>query len=136
MKMELRKANLNEVQKLARVVGRKHLDYITVHHLVWDYNYNQLYVVVENNKVLAIVSLVNEPDYEYTAIKRLCILNKKNQGKGIARFALHSVQGLVKGRIGATPWEDNIVMRKLLESEGFELVYKFCEKWCYYMKEV
>lgn len=134
--MELRKANLNEAQKLAQVVGRKHLDYITTHHLVWDYNHSQLYVVVENDKVLAIVSLVPEPDYGYIAIKRLCILNKKNQGKGIARFALHEIQRMVSGRIGATPWEDNTAVRHILEAEGFKMEYKFMGHWCFYSKEM
>lgn len=133
--MELRKANLNETQKLAQVVGRKHLDYITTHHLIWDYNHSQLYVVVENNKVLAIVSLVPEPNFKYTAIKRLCILNKKNQGKGIARFALHEVQKMVSGKIGATPWEDNGAVRHILEKEGFTLQYVFNERWCFYAKD-
>ena len=134
--MELRKANLYEVQKVARVVGRKHLDYITVNHLVWDYNNNQLYVVVEGEKILAIVSLVPEPDYEYIAIKRLCVLNKGNCGKGIGSFAVRELSKVVSGeRIGATPWTDNIAMRNLLESEGYQLQYVFNERWCFYAKD-
>ena len=134
--MELRKANLYEVQKVARVVGRKHLDYITVNHLVWDYNNNQLYVVVEGEKILAIASLVPEPDYEYIAIKRLCVLNKGNCGKGIGSFAVRELSKVVSGeRIGATPWTDNIAMRNLLESEGYQLQYVFNERWCFYAKD-
>lgn len=135
--MELRKANLNEVQKLAQVVGRKHLDYITTHYLVRDYNHSQLYVVVENNKILAIVSLVPEPEYGYTAVKRLCILNKKNQGKGIARFAIHEIlRYLHNCKVGATPWEDNTAVRHILEAEGFKMEYKFMGHWCFYSKEM
>ena len=133
--MELRKANLYEVQKVARVVGRKHYDYITVDHLVRDYNLSRLFVVVENNKVLAIASLVDEPDYGYTAVKRLCILNKHNYGKGVARFALQELRKRVNSKIGATPWTDNIPMRKLLESEGYKLQYIFNERWCFYAKD-
>lgn len=134
--MELRKANLYEVQNVARVVGRKHLDYITVNHLVRDYNNNQLYVVVEGEKILAIVSLVPEPDYEYIAIKRLCVLNKGNCGKGIGSFAVRELSKVVSGeRVGATPWTDNIAMRNLLESEGYQLKYVFNERWCFYAKD-
>lgn len=134
--MELRKANLYEVQKAARVVGRKHYDYITVNHLVRDYNNNQLYVVVEGEKILAIASLVPEPDYEYIAIKRLCVLNKGNCGKGIGSFAVRELSKVVSGeRVGATPWTDNIAMRNLLESEGYQLQYVFNERWCFYAKD-
>ena len=134
--MELRKANLYEVRNVARVVGRKHFDYITVNHLVRDYNNNQLYVVVEGEKVLAIVSLVPEPDYEYIAIKRLCVLNKGNCGKGIGSFAVRELSKVVSGeRVGATPWTDNIAMRNLLESEGYHLQYVFNERWCFYAKD-
>lgn len=134
--MELRKANLYEVRKAARVVSRKHFDYITVNHLVRDYNNNQLYVVVEGEKVLAIVSLVPEPDYEYIAIKRLCVLNKGNCGKGIGSFAVRELSKVVSGeRVGATPWTDNIAMRNLLESEGYQLQYVFNERWCFYAKD-
>ena len=134
--MELRKANLYEVRKAARVVGRKHFDYITVNHLVRDYNNNQLYVVVEGEKILAIASLVPEPDYEYIAIKRLCVLNKGNCGKGIGSFAVRELSKVVSGeRVGATPWTDNIAMRNLLESEGYHLQYVFNERWCFYAKD-
>ena len=134
--MELRRANLYEVQKAARVVSRKHFDYITVNHLVRDYNNNQLYVVVEGEKILAIASLVPEPDYEYIAIKRLCVLNKGNCGKGIGSFAVRELSKVVSGgRVGATPWTDNIAMRNLLESEGYQLQYIFNERWCFYAKD-
>jgi len=134
--MELRKANELDFARIHSAVCRKNLSYCKHYHIAEDWYKDRLYAVVDGDRVLATLSLVEEPEYGYTAIKRLCILNKKNCGKGIARFALRSVQGLVSGRIGATPWEDNIAMRKLLESEGFELVYKFCENWCFYAKEV
>ena len=73
----------------------------------------------------------------YVALKRLCILNKKNRGKGIARFAIHSIMQSMHGcKVGCTPWEDNTAMRKILEDEGFRLEYKFDEKWCFYSKEI
>lgn len=134
--MELRKANLYEVQKAAQAVSRKHYDYITVNHLVQDYNNNQLYVVIEGEKILAIASLVPEPDYKYIAIKRLCVLNKGNCGKGIGSFAVRELSKVVSGeRVGATPWTDNIAMRNLLESEGYQLQYVFNERWCFYAKD-
>ena len=133
--MELRKATHKDLMKVIRAIGYKDLPYITKGQEDLDYRHYRLYVFAEEDKVLSCASLVWETDYEYFAVKRLCILNKRNCGKGIARFALRELQKEVKGRIGATPWWDNIPMRKLLESEGFKLEYKFNGCWCYYWKE-
>ena len=133
--MELRKATQKDLMKVNRAIGYKtNLPYITVEDETSDYINGRLYVVAEGEKVYATVSLVEEPCHGYTAIKRLYILNKKNCGKGIARFTLQAIQREVKGRIGATPWEDNLAMRNLLESEGFRMEYKFNEVWCFYAK--
>ena len=135
--MELRKATRKDLMKVCRAIGYKtNLPYIRVEDAMSDFLHDRIYVVAEGEKVFATVSLVPEPDYGYTAIKRLCILNKKNQGKGIARFALHEIQRMVSGRIGATPWEDNCAMRHILEAEGFKMEYKFADNWCFYSKEM
>jgi len=135
--MELRKAKTpDEMAKIERAVALKKLPYCTTAQVATDhYEYDRLYVVAEGEKILAILSLVPEKEYGYTAIKRLCVLNKKNRGKGIARFALHEIQKVVKGRIGGTPWIDNAPVRHLFETEGFILQYIFKEKWCFYAKD-
>ena len=115
---------------------RKNIPFCTPTQVFIDFQNEREYVVVEGSKVLATISIVEEPEYGYTALKRMCILNKKNQGKGIARFALQEVQKVVQGRIGGTPWIDNAPARHLFESEGFTLQYIFNEKWCFYVKEV
>lgn len=134
--MELRKANELDFVRIHSAVCRKNLSYCTHSHVAEDWYKERLYAVADGDKVLATLSLVEEPEYGYMAIKRLCILNKKNYGKGIARFALHEVQKLVSGRIGATPWEDNTAVRHILEVEGFKMEYKFMGHWCFYAKEV
>lgn len=134
--MELRKAEPMDFAKVRMAIGKKQIPFCTPAQIHADFHYERMYVVAEGKKVLATVSLVEEPEYGYTAVKRLCILNKKNQGKGIARFALHEIQRMVKGRIGGTPWVDNAPVRHLFESEGFKLQYVFNGHWCYYMKEV
>lgn len=133
--MELRKATHKDLMKVIHAIGYKDLPYITKSQENRDYNKKQLYVVADGEKVLACASLVWESQYEYFAVKRLCILNKHNRGKGIARFALRELQKEIRGRIGATPWLDNIAMRKLLESEGFTLQYIFDGRWCFYAKD-
>ena len=134
--MKIRLATQTDVYKIRNAVRRKNLLYCTPYQIADDFTNKRLYCVYEGDKVLATLSLVPEPDYGYTAVKRLCILNKKNQGKGIARFALHEIQRMVSGRIGATPWEDNTAVRHILETEGFKMEYKFMGHWCFYSKEM
>lgn len=133
--MELRKASRKDLMKVCHAIGYKtNLPYIRVEDAMSDFMNDRLYVVAEGEKVFVTVSLVEEPNYGYTAIKRLCVLNKRNCGKGLARFALHELQKVVDSKIGATPWEDNLTMRHLLESEGFHLEYIFNTVWCFYSK--
>jgi len=134
--MELVRASAKDWIKVNNAVCRKHLEFCTPAHISSDFEQERLYVVKEGEKVLASVSVVEEPEFEYTAIKRMCILNKKNYGKGIARFATHEIQKLMHGKIGATPWEDNYTVRHILEAEGFKLEYQFNGHWCFYSKEV
>ena len=134
--MRIRLATQTDTYKIRNAVHRKNLLYCTPYQIADDFTNKRLYCVYEGDKVLATLSLVEEPEYGYTAVKRLCILNKKNQGKGIARFALHEIQRMVSGRIGATPWEDNTAVRHILEAEGFKMEYKFMGHWCCYSKEM
>ena len=135
--MELRKAEAMDWVRIFNAMCHKDkIPFCTPTQLFCDFQAGREYIVVEGDQILATVSLVEEPEYGYTAIKRLCILNKKNCGKGIARFILREVQKVARGRIGATPWDDNIPMCHLLESEGFEMKYKFAGKWCFYVKEI
>ena len=133
--MKIRLATQTDMYKIRNAVRRKNLLYCTPYQIADDFTNKRLYCVYEGDKVLATLSLVEEPEYGYTAVKRLCILNKKNYGNGIARFALHAIQGMVKGRIGGTPWVDNAPARHLFESEGFTLQYIFNERWCFYAKD-
>ena len=134
--MELRKANKYDFIKINNAISKKNIPYCRSEQICSDYARERLYAVVEGDKVFATLSVIEEPFYGYTAIKRLCILNKKNQGKGIARFAIREIQKVITGKIGATPWEDNDAMRHILESEGFKLEYKFAGNWCFYSREV
>ena len=134
--MELRKATTMDWVRVFNALCRKDIPFCTPTQVFIDFQNEREYVVAEGDKVLATISIVEEPEYGYTALKRMCILNKKNQGKGIARFALQEVQKVVHGRIGGTPWIDNAKARHLFETEGFHLEYIFNEKWCFYVKEI
>lgn len=135
--MRIRLATQTDVYKIRNAVRRKNLLYCTPYQIADDFTNNRLYCVYEGDKVLATFSLVYDFQWDYVAIKRLCILNKKNQGKGIARFAIHEIlRYLHNCKVGATPWEDNIAVRHILEAEGFKMEYKFDGHWCFYSKEM
>lgn len=134
--MRIRVATKADYLWIVRVIGKKNLSYCTTDHIRSDFAWNRLYCVYEGDRVLATFSLVYDWRFEYMAIKRLCVLNKKNEGRGIARFAIHSILPYLRGKVGATPWEDNVAMRKVLEAEGFKMEYKFMGHWCFYSKEM
>ena len=135
--MRLRLATQTDAYKIRNAVRRKNLLYCTPYQIAVEFTYGRLYCVYEGDKVLGTFSLVYDEQCEYVAIKRLCILNQKNQGKGIARFAIHEIlRYLHNCKVGATPWEDNYAVRHILEAEGFKLEYKFDGHWCFYSKEM
>lgn len=134
--MRIRVATKEDYRWIMNAVCRKQLPFCTCAQIKEDFTWGRLYCVYEGDTVLATLSLVYDAQWEYVAIKRLCVLNKKNHGKGIARFAIHEIlKYLHNCKVGATPWEDNTAVRHILEMEGFTLRYKFNERWCFYAKD-
>ena len=134
--MEIRRAINADYIKIVRAIQNKHIEYITPAHVKEDIALGRQFVMMDGEKVIAILSLVYDADYGYFAMKRLCVLNKKNNGKGYAQMMLRVVSGQANGKVGCTPWIDNGAMRHTLEKLGFTLEYVFSEKWCFYSKNV
>ena len=133
--MEIRKANQTDYIHITRSIQNKHIAQITPSLIKSDIQHSRLYVMTENNKIVGSVSFVYDDKYNYYAIKRLCIYNKKNHHKGYAFKLLQFVSKIKVNKIGCTPWEDNYAMKHMLEKLGFSLQYIFDEKWCFYLKE-
>ena len=132
--MEIRKATQQDLIRVIRSIQNKHIDYITPAHVREDIRAERLFVMVDNSKVIAILSLVWDAEHNYFAMKRLCVPNKKNNGKGYAQLMLRHVSAQATGKVGCTPWADNAAMRHTLEKLGFQLEYIFEKKWCFYSK--
>ena len=130
----IRQATQTDYIHIVRAIQNKHISFITPAHIKEDIKNNRQYVLAENNHIIGIISLVYDPIYKYYAIKRLCILNKKNNGKGYGKMLLSYLATLPLNNIGCTPWIDNYKMKHLLETLGFKLQYIFDEKWCFYLK--
>ena len=132
--MEIRRAVNADYIKIVRAIQNKGIEYITPAHVKEDMSLGRQFVMVDNNKVIAILSLVWDAEYGYFAMKRLCVTNKQNKGKGYAQMMLKHVSAQANGKVGCTPWIDNGAMRHSLEKLGFSLEYVFAEKWCFYSK--
>ena len=63
---------------IVRAIQNKRLDYLTCAHVRKDITQNCLYKFVENNKIIAICSIIFDEKYQYHALKRLCIFSAKN----------------------------------------------------------
>ena len=132
--MEIRRAINADYIKIVRAIQNKGIEYITPAHVREDIALGRQFVMMDNNKVVAILSLVYDAEFGYFAMKRLCVTNKQNKGKGYAQMMLKHVSAEVNGKVGCTPWVDNGAMRHTLEKLGFSLEYVFAEKWCFYSK--
>lgn len=131
--MIVRKATSNDYRKLSYHIRNKHIDYITVSHIAADIESNSLFVLEDNNTLVAMVSVVWQEEFQCCGIKRLVIFNKKNHGKGYASLLLNEV--IEKGKkYSVTPWIDNTTMHHLLAKLGFHYVKTFNKIWTLWEK--
>lgn len=135
--MTIRKSTKEDYISIIRSIQNKGLSYITPSLIKRDIELDRQYIMTNDcGKIVAICSLVYDHDYNYYAIKRLCIPNKKNRGKGYAQKMLAFMSKQTSAKVGCTPWSDNKAMIKMLTKLGFTLEYIFNEKWCFYSKNV
>ena len=135
--MTIRKATTADYIHIVRSIQNKKLDYFNASHVRADIDAGRCYVAEDNGRLTASLSLVYDATYNYHAMKRLSVFNKKNNGKGLAAKMIAYVVSECKGsKIGCTPWTDNTAMRHILEKQGFKCEYIFAEKWCFYSKTI
>lgn len=130
----IRKATMNDYISIVRSIQNKHIEYITATHIKNDIKNEQLYIIEINNKIIAFASCVYCKDFNNYAIKRLCVPNKKNNGKG---YAQKMINFLVNNRnknfpLVITPWKNNSAMIHMVEKLGFEWQYNFNKVWTLY----
>lgn len=133
--MVVRFAEKKDTVRIIRAIQNKKMDYNTTENVKIDIELGRLVVIEENGKLLGSCAIVEETEYEYTAIKRVCVYSKKSCGKGIASQLISFVVGLELGTLGATPWNDNPAMIHVFEKFGFVYQYTFMEHYCFYKKE-
>jgi RimJ/RimL family protein N-acetyltransferase len=131
--MTIRLATAEDYKSICASLRNKHIFYNTPAQAKEDIANSRLYIVVENNKPIAQYALVYDKHYDYYAIKRVVIYNKKNCGKGICQLLVDHALSFNYPRVGCTPWEENVAMRKILVKNGFEYQYTFLEKYQFFL---
>ena len=132
--MYIRLAQKSELKSISCSIRNKKIDYNTARHVKEDLENGRLFVLIDNDKIIASCALVEEINYNYTAIKRLVIFKKENYGKGYASQFIKFFIDTVDSSLGCTPWIDNKTMKKLLEKFGFQFQYIFSQNYCFYLR--
>lgn len=132
--MTIRYATSADTLRVMRSIQNKGMEYNTTAQVKMDIALGRLIVAEENGKLLGSLAIVEETDWNYTAIKRVCVYSKKSRGKGIASALIAFVLTLNLGVLGATPWNDNPAMIHIFEKHGFVYQYTFMENYCFYKK--
>ena len=132
--MEIRLATSADYKRIATALHNKGIDYITPAHARTDIDKAQLYVLTEGNVLIAQCALVYEPAYQYHAIKRLVVYNKRHCGRGVAQQFLTFFCAMNLPALGCTPWTENLRMQNLLQKNGFEYQYTFLHNYQFYKK--
>ena len=126
----IRKATIKDYPKLYNLLITKNISYIKTEQIFIDISNKECYIIEQEGTIKAICSLVNCPEYHNHAIKRLCVFEERHgYGKTIIGYLISQK---VNSPIVCTPWEDNSIMRKILEYYNFQLRYIFDYKWCLY----
>ena len=132
--MEIRFATLEDTLSIVRSLQNKHINYNTPAMVKEDIKNHRLVIAIDNNKIVGQIALVYEPNYAYTSLKRLCVYNNKNRGKGIASALVQFVCETVNTPLGASPWTENTACINLFKKFGFKYQYTYLENYNFYLK--
>jgi len=131
--MEIRYATEADKLSIIRSLQNKHMDFNTPTHAKKDIENHSLIICIDNNKIVGSLALC-QPTHGYWAIKRGCVYNKKNQGKGIMSALFQYALSLNKGYYGCTPWAENTKIISIITKYGFTYQKTVCEKYLVYTK--
>jgi len=146
--MKIMKAKINDVTKIEKLIKEAKLylkennvdqwqdGYPNSKIILNDINLKNGYILKDDKEIVAYfaIDLFEDPNYQeidgkwlnngdYASLHRLCIANKY-RGKGISDDIFTFVKGYVKNHriynIKIDTHKDNLVMKKIIENQGFE----------------
>lgn len=131
--MEIRKATAEYQSIIMAALANKNIDYISPAHAQTDILNGYMYMLCDNEHIVAICSLL--PNHRgYMAIKRLCTIESENNRRGIARIFFDYFCSFGYS-LGATPWVSNNKMLHIMDTYGFEYQYTFNENYMFYLRK-
>jgi hypothetical protein len=131
--MFIRLATEKDYSYIAHALASKGINYIKPSHAKTDIAAGRLYVVEDEGRILAQCALVEEKEHGYTAMKRMIIYRKENNGRGISSMFIQFFS-MFNCPIGATPWTENERMKHILRKHGFVYQYTFAENYMFFLK--
>ena len=131
--MFIRLATADDYCYISHALASKAIDYNKPSQAKADIAAGRLYVLVEDGKVIAQCALVEERDFNYTAMKRMLVYRKENCGKGAMHMFIEFFSQL-GCTLGATPWTENERTKHILRKHGFVYQYTFAEKYEFFLK--
>lgn len=132
--MTIRHATAADLKSITCALRNKKIDYNTPAQAREDVRQNRLFVIENNEALIAQCALVFDNERQGHYMKRLCIYNNKRACKGVTQIFIDHFFSLGIKSLAATPWDDNKAMIHILEKNGFEFQYRFLEKYLYYKK--
>lgn len=133
MKVNVRYATEEDTMRIVRGLQNKHLDFNTPAQARHDIEMKSLLVAIIDNKIVGSLAVVNTT-HGYKGLKRGCIYNKKNYGKGIMSALFDYALSLGYDTYGCTPWADNSAIIKMISKRGFQYEKTVAEKYLVYVK--
>jgi len=131
----IRVATVHDYKYISRSLAMlDKIDYITDEHVIEDIKNEDCYVLEDCEKIVAIASLVYDSDFNMHYIKRLLVLDLNSHGKGYGKKMMKHMSEL-SSVIAVTPFKSNTVMKKIVESLGFEYKYTFLHNYTLYVKQ-
>ena len=136
--MNIYKATKQEQKRLLLSLNKVNCSFINKDLLRSDIEKGQCFAIENDNKLIGMISLLYDENYNMYYIKRFIITNKKNQNKGYAKSILSSVLSFVpmNQTVAITPFGSNVKMISLVQKLGFEFQYNFLEHFQLYTKVV
>lgn len=132
--MMIRFATQTDKLSVVRGLQNKRMDFNTTQQAKADIDAGCLLVAVDGARVLGSLAVV-PTSHGYTGLKRGCVYNKKNRGKGIMSALFDYALALDLGCYGCTPWAENVAMLALLQKRGFKYQKTVCEKYLVFVKK-
>ncbi len=130
----VRFATAADTLRVVRGLQNKGMNFNTTAQAKADILAGHLLVAEIDGRIVGSLAVVPTA-HGYTGLKRGCVYNKKNQGKGVLSAMFDFALSLGLGDYGCTPWIENTAVIHSLEKRGFHYEKTVCENYLVYVRK-